>query len=249
MHERDNLQVYTSRRFKPILQGQQAMKSTALFLTAALLFTTQMNAALVTISSNAFDLTYDDETIGLFGTPQISGNTVFFTPHEFSTTSLDGNGTGFVNSTLHMTLQPKPSVTFTSFSYVERGDYILEGEGASVNVSGQIRVRSVNDVLSESSSFMTTDAPLDQQGLNNWEAEATIDGSTGDWKPDGSGVILTLENILTARTDCHSEIAFIEKKFIGFDIGTSATVVPLPSAFVFLMSSLFCGGFLLRKKK
>ncbi len=210
-------------------------------------------ADIVTIDGSLFnsdfDVTYDDELVGLFGTPILSNNVIAFLPSEFSATSTDGSGLGFTNSTIQLTLTPNSDSIFSEFSLVERGDYILTGDNASVQLNGQIRARNISDVLNESVSNITADAPLTTPGLNNWQATAFIDAATGDWQPTDSAVLLTIENILIASTQDYGELAFIEKKFAASPIELEVTVVPVPGALVLLASGLALFGFRMRRFK
>jgi hypothetical protein len=224
------------------------MKLLKLLFLVIYLVVPSAHAALVTLSTTDFDLTYDDTMLGRFGPPQLSNNVIFFTPIDFSTASANGQGVTFTNSTINLMLQPRPGFTFASITYEERGDYYLSGEGASVEVTGQIRVRNMDDVLSESTAFISSEETLDQQGINNWTASAFIDGTTGDWQPSASGIILTIQNLLIARTESLGELAFIEKKFLGGSFDIQSTTVPLPGAFILMLSAIGCGGLLLRSK-
>ncbi len=214
---------------------QKFLSHSALLL---LLFSSQCFSARVTIDGSLynsdFDLTYEDTDTGLFGVPSLSNNVIFFTPTGFSATSSNGAGAGFINSAIHLTLTPHEGRGFDAFELTERGDYILEGSGAGVKVYGQIRARSIDNVLAESSVFVRTPEPLNQQGINNWEAGALIDENAGDWLPSNTGVIFSIENILYAKTKYLNELAFIEKKFTAVDV----KVVPLPAALPLLLSGL-----------
>lgn len=223
------------------------------FILSSFVIAGTANSAPVTIDGTLFgsdfDLIYDDTATGLFGTPSLSNGTIFFAPSTFNATSTNGTGIDFTNSTIQMTIAPHAGKTFESFSLVERGDYILQGAGASVDVTGQIWARNTSgNPLDDTSVFITPTGSLSNQGTNSWEATAFIDSSTGNWKPlPGSGVLLTVENLLIANTAALGELAFIEKKILGTPISMEVTVVPLPGPLLLLLSGLI--GFTFLRKK
>lgn len=217
-----------------------AMKFTKILLIILSVYVSSANAVSVTLNGDNFDVTYDDALLGLYGTPQISNNVLFFTPTNFSSTSQNGEGISITNSTINLTLQPKNGYGFSSFNYEERGDYLLLGNETTVRLAGQIRVRHVDDVLAESNGFFEPFESLQEQGNHNWSATSFIDGATGDWVPGESAVILTIENILLASTESLGELAFIEKKFVAAEI--ELVPVPLPGTFVLLLSSILSLG-------
>ncbi len=226
------------------------MRSKTLFhafcFSVVLLFSNMASAALITLSGadfgSDFDLTYDDTQLSLFGVPQISNNTIFFAPSEFSAQSLDGLSAAEIISEIVLTLVPHNDLMFDSFSLVERGDYLLSGAGASVDVFGTMRVNNVEDPAEVTTSQIVANTALNSPGFHNWEASAFIDTTTsGDWKSSvDAAVELAIENVLIASTQQMGELAFIEKKFIGspvaLKIGTVSIAEPATLGLLFVSS-------------
>jgi len=203
----------------------------------------QANAAVVTECGTNVCFTYDNST--LFGSANIVGNNIFFLPTEFVASSTDGTGSEITNETLEIRIEAyTPDYDMTQFLLVEQGDYQLNGEGAWVSASGQLRVTSVaktcpvggfDFICTDNDTFNT--GPLDVQGvLTDWEGTGQVDlGDTAGWGSD-TAVIMTLENVLQASTLENGETAFIEKKLAGVGI----QVVPVPAA-VWLFGSALAG--------
>lgn len=209
------------------------------------LLTAGANAELVTLNADSFDVTYDSENVGLFGTPQVSGNSLSFNPVNFSVLS-NTQTVNLTNSTVNLIITPHAKSAISAINFEERGDYYLRGETAFVEVAGQLRIRNMDDVFAESTASITSTQAMDQQGRHDWTATAMLDASTGNWKPAATSVMLTIENLLIAGA-APGQLAFLEKKFVGglLDIQTVST--PLPSALILLLSALGCGGFFTRK--
>ena len=72
----------------------------AIAAAAAIAALPAAQAATVTVTGERFDLVYDDSLVGLFGTPTLSGTSLFFTPAAFKTQTL--NGTGLDLSLIHI---------------------------------------------------------------------------------------------------------------------------------------------------
>lgn len=203
------------------------------------------SAASVTLNGTDVSFTYDDANTGLFGSPTVSGNTIFFTPTDFKAVSTNGAGTMVTSSTVNVVITPHQGNALTSLSLTERGDYSLDGEGSSVGIGGQLRVFSMNDPINvEDSSFITTASNLtiNDNLYHNWTAGAGVDLTGAQWSKT-SAVNMTLENVLEATTSGSGPSkAFIEKKFAG--VGITVGLVPPASVPIPAAMWLFGSGLL-----
>jgi len=175
--------------------------------------------------------------MGLFGSPTVTGNTIFFTPTDFIAQSTNGDGTFLTSSTINVVITPNQGKALTSLALTERGDYSLDGEGSSVGIGGQLRAFSMNDPINvEDSSFITSASNLtiNDNLYHNWTAGAGVDLTGAQWQKT-SAVDMTLENVLEATTngDSFPSKAFIQKKFTGVGITVGLVPpasVPVPAA-------------------
>lgn len=186
-----------------------------------------------------FYLVYDDEEAGLFGTPTLRNNTIFFVPSGFVATSNNGAGLVDTFSTIQLSLIAEtPGFTFDQFILQERGDYRLIGSDAWVDVDGRMQVFDPNDSFNFASTDIVADMPLTNASgrLEDWTASAAITG----WASGVREVNMTLENLLTAFTSEFGSGAFIEKKFEG--VRVQVNPVPLPAALWLLAPALLALG-------
>ncbi|MBT8136467.1 MAG: VPLPA-CTERM sorting domain-containing protein [Gammaproteobacteria bacterium] len=217
--------------------------------------TTTCSGSTCTVSNDNsdFTVTYNRDEVGLFGTPgaespvMLSNNTIFFVPDAFLARSLNGDNPPNVSETLNLTLTATTlNFSFDSFFLQETGDYILDGPGAEVSASGEMRVRDVeNPIVEFQDSFFFSDSGDLGSQPQNWSGSTTIDATDG-WFGTENQVHLTLQNILTADTMAMFEEAFIQKKFSGIEI--SVNPVPIPAA-GWLMGSALLGLFGLRRRQ
>ena len=209
--------------------------------TAGLFLGSNAQAVVQTVGGTNVWFKYDDAMLGLFGTPTVVGDSIFFTPTNFVAQSLDGAGTKVTAGTLNIRILPKANYDLNGISFTERGDYLLRGAGSSVGITGQIRVFDVNNFLNEETAFFATTLPMNinDGNLHNWAAVASV--SLADAKYDPTTEFnLTLQNRLTAFTQpgvLPSE-AFIEKKFTG----GSLVVTAVPEPELYLLMSLGVAG-------
>ena len=204
-----------------------------------------VSAATVTLNGSDVSFTYDDTNMGLFGSPTVSGNTIFFTPTNFKAVSTNGEGLVITTSTVNFVVTPNQGKAITSLALTERGDYSLDGEGSSVGIGGQMRVFSMNDPINVAdSSFITSasDLTTNDNLYHNWTAGAGVDLTGAQWSKT-SAVNMTLENVLEATTSGSGPSkAFIEKKFAG--VGITVGLVPPASVPVPAAMWLFGSGLL-----
>lgn len=203
-------------------------------------------AATVTLTGNNVDFTFDDAMMGLFGQPQIAGDTLFFTPTNFEAQSLNGTGLGFTRDTVNIKVTAHSGWNFDSVNLLERGDYLLLGGGSTADVTGQIRVFDTAMPLTELTDSITTTGPLNMAGVptKNWNANASVDVSA--WN-NATMLNVTIENLLLASTSAPSSLSFVEKKFAGLTLVT--TPVPEADAATMMLAGLGLIGFVVARRK
>lgn len=221
---------------------------------AAVFLAAPAHSALVTLPGANFDVVYDSSLLGLFGTPALSGNVLFFTPPAFSATSLNGAGTQIQTSTINIDLVGKNGFRFGGLSLVERGDYRLDGAGSSVSVQGQLAAFDLADPFgSYNFSFVqasgSTPLNLNDGTLKPWLAGATLDISR-DPLADSGVRRVTIQNVLSATTvpGTNPSAAFVQKKLTGTSVSLEITPVPEPSSFVLLAAGLLLAGSVVRRR-
>ncbi len=198
------------------------------------------NAATVTKFGNDVSFTFDNSS--LYGDGFVVGNSIFFSPTNFLSTSTDGTAPVLVTETLNITIDvlDKPSFTLDAISVVESGDYVLDGAGASVSASLRTQVTSLTWIHG---GLPATNTVLSQTG----NITSPQDGSTNLWNitnvnewgwENEKTVIFQLQNNLIADTDAEGELAFIQKKagFVGITVNPSP--IPLPASLLLIGSAL-----------
>lgn len=203
-------------------------------------------AASVTLTGTNVDFTFDDTLMGLFGQPQIAGDTLFFTPTNFEAQSLNGTGLDFTRDTVNIKVTAHSGWNFDSVSLLERGDYLLLGNGSTADVTGQIRVFDTAMPLTELTDNIMPTGPLNMTGVptRNWNADASVDVSA--WNSGGT-LNVTIENLLLASTSSPGALAFVEKKFAGLTLVT--TPVPEADTYTMLLAGLGLVGFMVARRK
>ncbi len=215
------------------------------------MFALSAQAAPVVLPGTNFDITYDDSLAGLFNTPALVGDTLFFTPVDFKAESLNGAGFDTANSTINLKITPKNGLTVTTLDLIERGDYKLRGDNSFVNVGGQTRVFDFNNPSMETTQAITTSSNLSiKDGLtHNWSSQSLINLSGPEWQE--KTLNYTIENLLeayTEPTDIGPKLAFIEKKFAGSTISLVVTTVPEADTYAMLLAGLGLLSLVRRKK-
>jgi hypothetical protein len=209
---------------------------------------TVAQAQVVTIDGTDFNVTYNEADLGLFGTPNLVGDDLFFTPNSFVAQSVNGQGTVQTTSTANITLTAHPGFNFGALSLSEFGDYQLQGPGSTVSVGGELFALDFSNPTNPPTTGIIATNPslpltVDNGTTNNWAGSAVIDNSTPPtiggtpWLASATEVDLDIENILTAYTTpcsgaCPEEQAFIQKKLANLQpsVELAVTPVPLPPA-------------------
>jgi len=231
------------------------MKALKLTLAALVLSAIgfQANAAVVTECGTNVCFTYDNST--LYGAGTVVGNNIFFQNIDnFEASSTDGTGSEIVTDTVDITIEAfTPNYDMTQFLLVEQGDYLINGDGASVTAGARMDITSLDNTCPVGIfDFICTDhdtvdaGALTAQGVTtDWDLIAQVDlADTTGWGSD-TRVVMKLQNTLTASTTETGETAFIQKKLGGVGI----QVVPVPAA-VWLFGSALVGlGAWTRRRK
>ena len=164
---------------------------------------------------------------GLFGSPINVGNTFRFYPPNYSALSTDGEGTVTALDRMQVTIHAKAGITLDKIVIREFGDYNVQGEGSSVDVSGSLIADDLDHFGQTQIDNLTPTPlmPISSPGSGTWSAEAEVDLTLDPLPYDN--LILILDNNLFAVTDSTGDYALIEKKVVG--VGLSVTIIPEPA--------------------
>jgi len=204
------------------------------FLALGLLSVANLaQAAIIELNADHFSVSYDDAQAGPYKQGLLSGSldTVYFQPNTFS--ALSGGSQASTQASLQLTFTLDPGYTFAGFTFTERGDYFLFGQGAVNAVAG---VQAVNaDTLASVLLNLAAGTALDQTGASApWEL-------SGNLTLPGLGaphtLLVTLDNTLFADAPVGS-LGFIQKTYVGFRVLTEPAAVPEPSALALLLAGM-----------
>lgn len=198
----------------------------------------------VTVAGTTVSFTFDSALSGLFGTPGVVGDTLFFVPTTFKAAASHGSF-AMASQTFNVAVLANPGYRVSTVNLGEDGDYYNMGTGAAVAVGGKFYLRDLETPLAAAvSSSITASAPLTavttMAGFTttNWTAAASVSAPASAWGgADGvvNHVNVTVENLLLADTDLSSK-AFIEKKFASIAVIT--TPIPEPQAYLMFLAGL-----------
>ncbi len=209
----------------------------------------------VTLAGTSVSFTFDSALSGLFGTPMVSGDALFFTPTTYKAQSFNGTGFASASQTFNITVNTNPGYSVAAVNLTEDGDYYNIGAGASVAVGGKLYVRDLETPLAAAaiSKIKATQPLTDVTSLadfetTDWRSLAGVATPAGWGGADGivSGVNVTIENILLANSLSLGSAAFIEKKFVGLSVVTAP--VPEPAAYALMLVGLGLVGFAVRSR-
>jgi hypothetical protein len=209
-----------------------------MFLSAAVMGSA--HAIPVTLVGSDVDFTFDNSLTGKYGQPVVSGDTLYFTPTTFIAQSSNGVGYVLTPETINISATAHTGKTIGTANLAERGDYLLLGSSATADVTGQLRAFDVANPGVDMSSAITPTSALNLSGVpsKNWFAAATVDVSS--WKT-AKTLNFTLENFLLASTTNPDSLAFVQKKYAGLTIMTSA--VPEAQVSMLMLAGLGFVGF------
>lgn len=235
------------KNYKSAITGAWVLLTLSVFSPGA------VHAALVTVENDNLVFQYDDAT--LWGAGTLVGNSLLFSPLNFKAESTNGEGlvteNGLNTVVIDVWVKAGSNFLIDGASLYEEGDYQLIGDNSWVDVTGELRVRSLTDLSLSAIDTIETSNPLTTKNqLTDWDANANVDfDDVAGWGTD-THVRVTLENLLRAST--HEEdpsLAFVQKKdgIIGLEIMPE---VPLPGT-VWLFGSALLGlaGFRHQKNK
>jgi hypothetical protein len=221
----------------------------------------QVLAVPITVSGTTVSFAFDSALVGLFGTPTVAGDSLFFTPTTFKAQSSSNAGFVITSQTFNVAVTANAGYQIAGANLTESGDYFnintnfnaFEGVG----VSGQLILRNLESPFTPAASAnIATLSPLTALttfpvgfSSTNWTATASVGVPLGWGGEDGiaSAVNVTIENILAASSLNAASSAFIEKKFAGFEIVT--TPVPEAQTYAMMLVGLGLVGFVVRRSR
>ena len=212
------------------------------------------HATVVTIVGTDFNVVYDTTQLGLFGAPQLIGDYLVFTPNAFSAQSLNGSGVTTVNSVASgIQLVAHSGFQFGNLAEMSVGDYLMQGVGTAVGVSGYFQAASAANALTTTTVTLTESGALniDNGKAQNFNTSASITNATptdtpgyNPWIAQAGTINVTLSDTLTASTTAGdgSSQAFIQEKFGSVQLVIDPVPVPLPGGLWLSLSGLFSLG-------
>lgn len=169
-----------------------------------------------------------------YGTPSVSGDTIFVTPTDFFALSENTDGSVTTTGTGTIQIIAKPGYILDGVNFGEAGDYRMSTGATSVDVDPYLRLfewGGLPGVGTAEELFVpvTGDLTIKDNNLHSWSAVGGFDLTTPTW--DGiNRVGLTLQNTLNAVSLTAGESALIQKKAIGSSVDVSTSPVPVPAA-------------------
>lgn len=230
------------------------MLNTVVLACATVLASTSQ-AVFITEEYSTYTLQYQQNLD--FGAPFVSPDetAISFFPDDMKVSV--GSNFNFTedetNWTTTLIITPKTGFNFSSFTFFEDGNYILESEGSdpilnpieipgpSIDITAKLFVRDIN--TPSNVEVITFEETLDQEGdLDYWSLSGDVDISNYT-----DGFYLTIQN--TAKFEgVYGNNMFFQKEYVGIDFGESATApIPLLGSSWFFASG-FVGLLFVRKK-
>jgi hypothetical protein len=189
-------------------------------------------------SASDYDWSNGESDNGLFGSPTLIGESLFFFPSDFKAESTSATPTQ-TQDRLRFTITAKPGLMISQVTINETGNYSILGNG-SVDVTGLLSVTNqsgpglVTDALATSPSMPVATSSSAQGG---WTGSAIVSPPFG-W----TTVQVELDNVLSAVAT--GGAASIYKTITEVQIQTLP--IPEPSAAGLL---LLAGGSLLARRR
>jgi hypothetical protein len=217
-------------------------------------------AAIVTISGPSFDLSYDDSLLGLYGTPTVMGNSVFFTTGEILAQRFSAGSTTVTTLLEGLVITMRDALAIDSLAVNVLGDYFLEVADASVAVAGLLIAHDVaapDATKTGAALAVDPSTPLTVVGSNtDWRASSGIDrhtsvgvGQSNVFLSGARSIGVSLGTELTASLGSGSGLreAFIEQKFSGLQLVVSPMRVPAPGTAALLLAALAAAALVRRR--
>jgi hypothetical protein len=193
-------------------------------------------AAPVTLNGANFSVTYDDAVTGLFGTPTLADDALYWFPSGTPGFSAQTDGGIQVrNASFAMVVTAAPGFFVSGLSLAEGGEYFhFGGARSGVMASGQLRVTPLPG--------STVVAPLAGSGF---AANAAFDFTPRSWTaaaavelaPGTTTAATSIQNVLSAYVLPGAPgYAFIEKRDVVLAI--SVTPVPEPQTYALMLAGV-----------
>ena len=198
----------------------------------------------VTLVGTNIVVTYDDSTLGLFGAPTISGDSLSWAPASFAAVvNRTGAGVGVNNatSTFAFTVTAMPGWFLNTASLVsESGSFSKSGANAAVFVFGDLKATP----LPGTSVFTSTiGAPTFTPGLTGtWTASAPVINLA----PGTTESLISYRDQLVARV-VGTGSASVSKTAATINI--AVTPVPEPSAYMMMLAGGAFVGFVAWRRR
>lgn len=167
--------------------------------------------------------------VGLFGSPQVLGNSFVFFPQQFLAISSNG-GTVTTTDTLHVDLTAALGNRFTMIRIREIGQYAILGSG-NVTAIGEMNIVDLAGNKPPQQAALATDPgfPINN-GSGQWNGAIDLDLSAG--RGIWTEIHLSIRNDLIAISNGFGDTAIISKNFV--DSGLAIDIIPAPSGLALL---------------
>ena len=209
-------------------------------------FSGSSNAGSFTSDGSDVSFTYDDSLFGLFGQASVSGNSLIFTPTNFSASRKNATGTVYTEDLFKVTINSLSlDTTISNLALTEIGDYTKEGLTANVIAKGTLTANDLTNGIASISKIKAATVPFPQTSFDEdsgtWTANANVAFN------NSISVEALIHNVLGARSSSVDDIANIGKTSVILTAYT-VTAVPLPQA-VWLFGAGLLGMLKLSKRK
>ncbi len=224
------------------------MKNFSLLLAAAGISLTcsVANATWVSISGTTVDFAFDDSLLNpMYGSYSVSGDTLSFSPVDFSAERSGTVGFDLANATTpDIKIMAKTGFALTELSLSQEGNYFRfedSDNSTAVSVGGQFIVDSNPNAIKSAQ-------PLDDSTSAGDFFGGAADFSTTDWSTDNSVMLnnpadsatAKVQSLLLAAVATEAlNMAFIEKTLMSISADT-IHAVPIPGA-IWLFGSAMAG--------
>jgi hypothetical protein len=187
----------------------------------------------------------DNDTVELFGAPQVFGDQLYFFPQNFSSESIDGVS-DITTSTLQVMLVAQPGETIERVRIQEFGDYLLTGSGddaTQADASLFLTVTALGPSTGVETSFDEEDFDLSIHSGDGFDlfAEIVFDDPV-------TMAMVNFNNNLSTTSEAGTT-SFIQKKVTSgpaVTLSVNPTPIPVPGA-AWLVLSGVAGLVALRK--